>query len=156
MRLEEFILFLHSTIFAFEETTEELMGAAKGAVINRARTKFAEYFDTASVFKDLKADIGEKQTFDQKIETLRKYFNSDRDIFDKVIITKTGNEITFELKECFLAKTGIHDVLKTKSGICPMALVFASLISEYGTVHVDNSEFNDNGTVTKIKIDLAK
>jgi len=68
------------------------------------------------------------------------------------LIKKSDDFYVFSLKDCFMAQTS-HKVAGT-NGVCPMAMVMASMIEKYTgkEVTVEYSELTPHGSITNITI----
>jgi Lrp/AsnC family transcriptional regulator for asnA, asnC and gidA len=84
------------------------------------------------------------------------YFISNEEYLKDLSFKKTGEqEYEFRVGACSFAKSGVHEILKIKEGICPFALVIASCITELhqgGYVKVSQCEFDEEGSVTKMEL----
>ena len=99
--------------------------------------------------------IDNELSLEENLDRLRYSLSID-DLFEQLTIEKVGeSEYRVELKKCLYAASGIHEVLKMEEGICPIALIFATVLAsldkECPNIEIVSSEFTDLGSITVIK-----
>jgi len=82
---------------------------------------------------------------------------SSEEVFKNMTLEEAGdNTYSLNLRECAYAQSGIHEILQTDEGVCPIALVFATMLAsldkETPNIEIVSSEFTDVGSITVITV----
>lgn len=82
---------------------------------------------------------------------------SSEEVFKNMSLEEVGeNTYSLNLRECAYAQSGVHEILKSDDGVCPIALVFATMLAsldkETPNIEIVSSEFTDVGSITVIKV----
>ena len=147
--LPELASMLHSTFFGLENAHNKLTGSGHKAVVPEIAKMLPLILDAKG---ELKFD--ESRSLDDELQMLEDHFNND-EFFDKVTIEKLDHDkYAFEIDGCFLAKSGVHDVLKPDNNTCMFAYIVASALSlkTEKNVRIASSEFAKHDSRTVIEL----
>ena len=102
------------------------------------------------------AIVDPKFSFEDNVKGITTYLSND-ELLKGVSIKKLNQDkYAFEIEECSLAVSGVHDILKLHGGTCPFALAVAAILTSIlsGGRYVDlaDSEYSDKGSKTVLKI----
>jgi len=99
--------------------------------------------------------IDKKKSLEENIKRVI-YFISNEEYVKDVTFKKEGDDkFVFDIGACSFAKSGVHDILKIKEGICPFGLVIASCLTELtpsGYVRIAKTSFDDEGSKTHLEL----
>ncbi|MCL7414519.1 MAG: hypothetical protein M8349_00435 [ANME-2 cluster archaeon] len=140
---------LHSCFFGLEKAHNKLTGSGHKAVVPQVARMLPQILNVKG---ELRFD--NDKTLDENLQDLQDYFNNP-EFFEEVLIEKIDdNRYSFEIKGCFLAKTGVHSILKPDSNTCMLVYIIASMINiKTGkSLRISNSVFSELGTKTSIEI----
>jgi len=135
---------LHGLLFAYEKVFINLHG-------DDIRSLYPYILDEMSHILHTGDDpvIDPNRSLEENIDRVL-YFISNEEYLKDISFKKLDDgKYVFDVGACSFAKSGVHDILKIKEGICPFALVIASCITELtanGYVRITKSEFDDDGT----------
>ncbi|TFH43640.1 MAG: hypothetical protein E4G94_04575 [ANME-2 cluster archaeon] len=149
IELPEIASMLHSCFFGMENAHSKLIGSGHRAIVPEIAKMLPGILEAKG---ELKFD--ENSTIDDDLQRLQEYFNNDQ-YFNKVLIEKIDdNKYLFQIDGCFLAKTGVHKVLKPEHNTCLFAFIMGAVIhNKTGkSIRLFSSEFFDEGTRTIIEI----
>lgn len=140
---------LHSAFFGLEMAHGKLTGNSSRAIMQG----ILKYLPLI-LNKEGQHIIAHDRTLEENIETFKEYL-SNPDLFEKVIFEKTGEDsYNFELRGCFLAKTGVHETLAPEKCTCPFAIIASTIIYELSNknITISYSEFDKMDARTKIQL----
>ncbi|MDF1534002.1 MAG: hypothetical protein P1P69_05810 [Methanosarcinaceae archaeon] len=140
---------LHSTFFGLENAHNKLTGSSHRAVV-------PEIAKILPLILDAKGELAfdESKSLEKELQMLEDHFNND-EFFDKVTIEKLDDsKYAFNINGCFLAKSGVHDVLKPDHNTCMFAYIVASALSiRLGkNLRISSSEFTQYDSTTIIEL----
>lgn len=139
---------LHSCYFGLENAHNKLTGSGHRAVIPEVAKMLPHIL---AVKGEVKFD--ENMSLDGNMQQLQDYFNNE-EFFDMVKMQKLNdNKFLFQIDGCFLAKSGVHEILKPDKNSCMFAHILASLIhiKTGKTMRINSSEFTESGSKTIIE-----
>jgi hypothetical protein len=142
---------LHGILFAYEKVVAELYEGKHKILypyIMEDLTKILNTQDMAIVDPDF--------SFEENVKGITSYLSND-DLLKGVSLNQIDQDkYAFEIEECSLAVSGVHDILKLHGGNCPFALAVAAVLTSIlsGGRYVDlaDSEYTDKGSKTVLKI----
>ncbi len=140
---------LHSAFFGFELAHGKLTGNSSRAIMQG----IIKYLPLI-LNKEGQHIIDHDRTLEENIGAFKEYL-SNPELFEKVIFEKTGEDsYTFELRGCFLAKTGVHEILAPEKCTCPFAIIASTIIYELSKkdITISYSEFDKTDAKTNIQI----
>ena len=147
--LPELASMLHSTFFGLENAHNKLTGNSHKAVVPEIAKMLPLIFEAKGELK-----LDESRSLDEELQILEDHFNNE-EFFDKVTIEKLyDNKYVFQIEGCFLAKTGVHDVLKPDKNTCMFAYILASTLSlkTEKNMRIESSEFTKYDSKTVIEL----
>ena len=140
---------LHSTFFGLENAHNKLTGSSHKAVVPEIAKMLPLILDAKG---ELKFD--ESKSLEEELQMLEDHFNN-AEFFDKVTIEKINDsKYAFTIEGCFLAKSGVHDILKPNKNTCMFAYIVASALSirTGKSLRVSSSEFPQYDSRTVIEL----
>lgn len=140
---------LHSTFFGLENAHNKLTGNSHKAVVPEIAKMLPLILDAKG---ELRFD--DNRSLDDELQMLEDHFNND-EFFDKVMIEKLDDDkYVFHIEGCFLAKSGVHDVLKPDKNTCMFAYIVASSLTLKSgkNLRVSSSEFTKYDSKTVIEL----
>jgi hypothetical protein len=142
---------LHGILFAYEKVVAELYKGKHRILfpyIIEEITRISKSHGMGVMNPDL--------PMAEKIEKLRIFFSNDELLKNVSIKEIDEDTISFEIEECSLAVSGVHDILEMHGGVCPFALASAALLSgamgDERYIDLADSEYTEKGSKTLLKI----
>jgi DNA-binding Lrp family transcriptional regulator len=135
---------LHGLLFAYEKVFINLHG-------DDVRQLYPYIIDEMAHILHSGEDpvIDPEKSLEENIDRVLYFISNEEYIRDLDFRKTDDNKYVFEIGACSFAKSGVHDILKIKEGICPFALVIASCLTELspeGYARITKCEFDDEGS----------
>jgi hypothetical protein len=149
MTMKEVSSMLHGVLFGLEKTLMTRYNANCKIFIPFIMKELEDLLQDINI---MEKDKGIKENLD-KI----RIFLSDGQILNGVTFEKLDeNKYSFNIEQCGMATSGVHEVLKMEKGYCPFALIVATFLSrvlEAGkNMEIGDSEYTDQGSMTVLEI----
>jgi DNA-binding Lrp family transcriptional regulator len=140
----------HGLLFAYEKVFMNLYGDDARELYPYIIEELAHLMHTGD-----NPVIDKSKSLEENINRVI-HFISNEEYVKNVTFKKIGkNKYVFDIGACSFAKSGVHDILKIKEGICPFGLVMASCLTELtpsGYVRVAKTSFDDEGSKTHLEL----
>lgn len=150
LNFAELASLLHGLLFAYEKVFINLYGDDARKLYPYIIEELAHLLHTGD-----NPVIDKSMSAEENIERIIQYI-SNEEYLNNINFKKEGDgKWVFDIKTCSFAKSGVHDILKVKEGICPFGLVIASCLTELsdnGYVRITKSEFDDEGSKTHLEL----
>ncbi len=150
LTFSELASMLHGLLFAYEKVVLNLMGDDTRKLYPYIIEEMAHLLHTGD-----NPVIDSSKSLKENIERVL-YFISNEEYLKDISFDDLGDgRYVFGIGQCSFAKSGVHDILKLKEGMCPFALVMASVLAELtdeGYVKIAKSEFDNEGSSTYIEL----
>jgi DNA-binding Lrp family transcriptional regulator len=136
----------HGLLFAYEKVFMDLYGADAPKLYPYLIDELAHLLHSGD-----DPIIDDSKTMEENIDRVMHFISNEEYVMDVNFKKTDENKYLFNIGACSFAKSGVHDILKIKDGICPFGLVIASCLTELnpnGYVKVTKTEFDDEGSKT--------
>ncbi len=142
---------LHGILFAYEKVVAELYEGKQKILYPYIMEDLTKILNTQDM-----AIVDPKFSFEENVKGITAYLSND-ELLKGVSIKKLNQDkYAFEIQECSLAVSGVHDILELHGGNCPFALAVAAILTSILTggryVDLADSEYSDTGSKTVLKI----
>lgn len=134
---------LHGLLFAYEKVFINLYG-------DDARQLYPYIIDELSCILHGGDNpvIDEEKSLEENIERFIEFISNEEYLKD-ISLERDDGRYVFKVGSCTFAKSGVHEILKVKEGVCPFGLMMASLITELTPdtcARITKSEFDETGS----------
>jgi Lrp/AsnC family leucine-responsive transcriptional regulator len=141
---------LHGLLFAYEKVFINLHG-------DDARQLYPYIIEELAHLFHVGEDpiIDKRKSLEENIERVLFFISNEEYVEDIQFEKVEENRYLFKIGACTFAKSGVHDILKVKEGICPFALVVASCLTELSPnkyVKIGRTEFDEDGSKTYLEL----
>jgi Lrp/AsnC family transcriptional regulator for asnA, asnC and gidA len=149
LTLTELSSMLHGVLFAYEKVFLDLYG-------NDARELYPYILEELAHVLHTGDDpiIDKTKNLDENLDRVLFFLSNEEYLKELKCERLTDGKYVFDIGACSFAKSGVHDILKIKEGICPFALIFASCLTDLtsnGYARITKAEFDDEGSKTYIE-----
>jgi hypothetical protein len=142
---------LHGILFAYEKVVAELYEGKHKILYPYIMEDLTKILNTQDI-----SIVDPNFSFEENVKGITAYLSNDELLKGVSIKQIDENKYAFEIEECSLAVSGVHDILKLHGGNCPFALAVAAVLTSIlsGGRYVDlaDSEYSDKGSKTVLKI----
>ncbi|UCE37339.1 MAG: hypothetical protein JSW00_17985 [Thermoplasmata archaeon] len=142
---------LHGILFAYEKVVAELYEGKHKILFPYIMEDLTKVLST----QDMKI-VDPNFSFEENVKGITAYLSNDELLKGVSLKKDDQDKYTFEIEECSLAVSGVHDILKLHGGTCPFALAVAAALTSVlsGGRYVDlaESEYSDKGSKTVLMI----
>jgi DNA-binding Lrp family transcriptional regulator len=135
---------LHALLFAYEKVFMNLYR-------DEAHELYPYFIEELSHVLQNGEDpiIDPEKTLEENMDRVL-FFISNEEYLKEVSLEKLSEgRYEFKVGKCTFAKSGVHDILKIKEGICPFALIMTACLTELtsnGYAKISKCEFDDDGS----------
>jgi DNA-binding Lrp family transcriptional regulator len=150
LTFSELASMLHGLLFAYEKVFLNLFETDTRKLYPYIIEEMAHLLHTGD-----NPVIDSSKSLEENIDRVLFFISNEEYLKDLSVDDLGDGRYLFRIGECSFAKSGVHDILKLKDGMCPFALVIASCLTELtedGFVRIAKSEFDNEGSSTHLEL----
>jgi DNA-binding Lrp family transcriptional regulator len=146
LNFTELASMLHGLLFAYEKVFMNMYG-------NDVRELYPYLIDELAhvLHEGENPVIDTNKSLEENIERIIHFISNEEYLMDIGWEKTDDDKYIFKIGACTFAKSGVHDILKLKEGICPFGIIIAACITELNTdryVRITDCEFDEEGSKT--------